>query len=172
MKLFLTIVFLFFINCDSIKQEDKTANDNDITNSYKLSKKEIEAIDYVDYGLSDASKKAAKKWNTYSELEDIVQSIKSGDLSYFESDKEIHSSFNRDLRANLPIDIISQPIVVRLRALETKLFKLRSAVSLSTTSKDELLISIEEFLVAASNLNLQINKKLEKEAQDISKINL
>jgi len=171
MKLLLAIVFLFFINCDSIKQEDKVANDG-TTKAYKLSKKEIESIDYIDYGLSDASKKAAEKWNTYSELENLILSIKTGDLSYFESDREIHLSFNRDLRANLPIGIISQPIAVRLRALETKFFKLRSAVSLSTTTKDELLISIEEFLVAASNLNLQINKKLEKEAQDISKINL
>jgi len=172
MKLFLTLVLLFFANCDTTKKEDSLDQDKTTANSLQLSKNDVESIDYIDYGLSSASKKATIDWKNYSELETIISSIKTGDLSYFESDKEILKSFNLDLQASLPANINSQPIIVRLRSLETKLLKLRSAVSLSTTPKTELIITIKELLVAVSNLNLQINKKLEKEAQDISKTSL
>ena len=47
--------------------------------------------------------------------------------------------------------------------METKFLKLESLVNLSTTSKTELIANIQDFLIAFSNLNLQMNKKIEND---------
>jgi len=56
-----------------------------------------------------------------------------------------------------------------LIALETKIYKLESAISLSNTTTKTLMSSIKEVLVSFSNLNLQMNKKIERESQKIKK---
>ena len=176
MKVFITsICLLFFITCDKETSGENTSTNQENIEQTKISritKKDVEAIDYLDYGLSNATKKAMTTWTGYADLETLIKSIKSGNLSYFESDDEIINAFIKDLKSNVPEKITNQSIIVRITALETKFYKLKSAVKITTIPKKELIFTVKEFLEACSNLNLQMNKKLEKEAQNISKTNL
>jgi hypothetical protein len=176
MKLLITIFcLLFFLSCEKETSQDSNASEIENIEEIKtqrITKQEVEAIDFLDYGLSSATKKAVSDWMNFSELESIIESIKNGDLSYFESDKEILSTFIKELKSGVPEKVTSPSITARLTTLETKFYKLKSAVKITTTPKTELVSSIKEFFQAASNLNLQMNKKLEKEAQNIFKSNL
>jgi hypothetical protein len=54
-------------------------------------------------------------------------------------------------------------------ALETTLFKFEGTANLNAVKKEILLKGIEEVLIAHTNLIFQINKMLEKEAQNIDR---
>lgn len=138
----------------------------------RVTKKEVEAIDYIDYGLSNASKKAIASWASYTELENLIESVKNADISYFEGDEKIMDALFQDMRSSMPDKVNNQSVNARISALETKFHKLKSAVRIAKTPKAELISTIREFFISFSNFNLQMNKKLEKEAQDISKRNL
>lgn len=169
MKLaYLLLSLLVFMSCNKSSQE-QDATQKVTKTEYQLSKQDIEAIDYIDYDLSSTAKKATENWKNYTELQNLITSIKDTDLSYFQTDKEIHVSLFNDLISSIPDRIQSQPIEARIKTLQTKFFKFRSAVTLTTTTKQELTAVIKEFFISFSNLNLQINKKLEKESQDVSK---
>jgi hypothetical protein len=49
------------------------------------------------------------------------------------------------------------------------MLKLEGVVNLSNPDKKEVLLIVRDFLAAFSNLNLQINKKFERESQNIEK---
>jgi len=162
---------LLLINCDNnVSQQDATSTTGEEkTKTTRISKNDIEGLSYADYGLSNASRKAVDSWASFGELEVLIQSINNADLLYFEGDEEVMTAFIQDLKSTIPDNVSNESIIARIIALETKFYKLKSAERLKTTTKDELLSSVMEFLEASSNLNLQINKKFEKEAQDISK---
>jgi len=102
-------------------------------------------------------------------LDNIINNLNQANLSFFKNNNEIIIAFIDDLKATIPEIIDSPLIIVRLIALETKMFKLEGVVNLSNPKKKELLSVIKECLSAFSNLNLQINKKFEKESQNIQK---
>ncbi len=176
MRVFIILIgFLTFFTC---KKDTSKLNENIKTDTaqeisiVRITKKEVEDINYIEYGLSSTSKKRVSNWASYGELESQILSIKNGDLSYFKGDEKIIGALLKDLKATIPKNIFSESIMSRITAIETKLYKLKSAVKINQTPKNELLQSIKEFFVAFSNLNLQMNKKFEKEAQDISKSGL
>ncbi len=176
MKLFTAIIgLLLFLACEKETSKQNTSTELEEVEAsqvLRVTKKEVESIRYLDYGLNSATKKAVVNWATYSELETLITSIRSADLSYFEGDNKIMQALIKDLKATIPENVSSQSIIARITALETKFYKLKSAVQITNTPKKELLEAVKEFLQACSNLNLQMNKKLEKEAQNISKSNL
>jgi len=167
MKVFtILICLLFFSTCEKEASQQNASVDlenTEVKQVSRITKKEVEAIKYLDYGLSSATKKAVDRWINYAELESIIESIKNGDLSYFKGDEKVISTFMKELKSDVPAKIKSQSIAARIIALETKFLKLKSAVQINNTPKAELLSTIKEFLQACSNLNLQMNKKLEKE---------
>lgn len=169
------IGLFLFSTCEKEVSQDitnKNLESSEIIQTQRITKQEIEAIDFLDYGLSSPTKRAVANWSSYSELESLIESIKNGSLSYFESDQEIITVFIKELKSGAPEKITNQSVTARLTALETKFFKLKSAVNIASTPKTELISTIKEFFEACSNLNLQMNKKLEKDSQDISKTNL
>ncbi|RZV68314.1 MAG: hypothetical protein EX254_02120 [Flavobacteriaceae bacterium] len=170
-SLIVLIGLLLLTNCDKdVSQQDSTTTtEEETTQATRISKKDIESLSYADYGLSNASRKAVSSWASYGELEVLIQSINNADLLYFEGDEEVMTALIQDLKTTIPDNVSNESIIARITALETKFYKLKSAERLKTTTKDELLSSVMEFLEASSNLNLQVNKKFEKEAQDISK---
>lgn len=176
MKVFIVLIgFIVLTACkkepskENPSSEIETIEESQVT---RITKKDIENLDYIEYGLSTASKKAVASWASYAELETLIESIKNADISYFEGDEKIMAALIQDLRDTTPEKVNNQSITARITALETKFHKLKSAVRISKTSKTELVSTIKEFFISFSNLNLQMNKKLEKEAQDISKTNL
>jgi hypothetical protein len=55
--------------------------------------------------------------------------------------------------------------------IETTFLKLEGLASLSSAKKEDLLIIIKDVLVSYTNLVFQMNKKFEKESQNIEKPN-
>ena len=176
MKVFIVLIgFIVLTACEKDPSKENTLTDIEnieASQVTRITKNDIENLDYIEYGLSKASKKAVASWASYKELDNLILSVKNADISYFEGDEKIISALIQDLKSTIPEKVDNQSITARISALETKFHKLESAVRISKTPKAALISTIKEFFISFSNLNLQMNKKLEKEAQDISKVNL
>lgn len=134
-----------------------------------VTEKDISNIKFTDYTLDTQTEKVIDKWLKYKELETLVDNIKKGDLSYFNDNNKAIQKFIIEFKQSIPDTVNTEPVMARITALETKLYKLESLSNLETTSKQELVKTIKEFLESVSNLNFQMNKKLEKDSQHIEK---
>lgn len=170
LSLFLTRIAIIFIvfSCSQKKQNDHN-NDVEKPMTTKLTKNDISKLKFLDYSLDVNTKKVIEKWERFAELELIVADVKKGDLYYFKDNHEAILTFLKELKEKIPDTINTPSVEARITALETKLFKLENVYGLSTTSKNELSSTIKEFLESVSNLNLQMNKKLEKDSRNIQK---
>ena len=108
-------------------------------------------------------------WQPYITIADAVESLKQADFSFFTADIEVFNSAIKDLENTIPEPIKTQSIQARVLALKTQLLKLKGLVALQAISKKEKLLAVKEVFVAFSNLNLQINKKVEKDSQNIER---
>ena len=164
-------VISLFILCFSCKktQENTSADTTEQSNSQEITEKDISNIKYVEYALDSKTEDTIEDWVEYSQLQDIITDIKKGDLSFFNDNKTVIKLLLKELKSNMPEQVNSASISARILVLETKLYKLESLSNLSTTSKEELLDVIKEFLVSFSNLNLQMNKKIEFDSRSIEK---
>jgi hypothetical protein len=152
--------------------EEKTVTEKEEAPvTQKISKTDISKMDYTEYVLDSKTETAIESWLKYQEFDAIVTNVKQGDLSYFhDNDREnIIRNFFIALRKAIPDTVNSSANLARILVLETKTWKLESLSNLSTTTEDELNQTIKEFLVSFSNLNLQMNKKLEKDFQNIER---
>lgn len=162
-SLFLTLMVLCACNSNA-DPGNTSSKDMDVTH---VTAKDIESLQYTEYVLSPEAKKAVADWQRYQELNMQVDYLKQADFSFFGGENELMNNFLTDLRTGIPESVSSTAIKERLIALETKLLKLHSNLKLKTLKKTEILGNIKEFLVARSNLVLQINKKFELESQVI-----
>lgn len=164
------IKYIIFINILSITLMacggDKVVTDGQNTDETKqeepkISAKTIVSFVYKDYALSSDAEKAIIDWDKYKELETQLSYLKKADLSFFKGDKESLKKFIDKLKLQIPSQIKTNPIISRLAIVETKLLKLNENLTIDNIPVKEQLKSIKELLVAFSNMNLQINKKLE-----------
>ena len=112
-----------------------------------------------------------KDWLKFQELLSQIEVLKGGNTSFFKDDKIILKGFINDLKSEVPESLNEISITVRISVLETTLYKLDEALNLKGLSKQNILNNIKDVLIAHNNIILQINKKLEKESQNISKPN-
>ena len=167
MKNIISIICCFCLwACNSSDKEVKVIEEVVSPLEYK---DDISKLVYTDYILDSKAQKAIDSWNMFSELETIMSDLKSGDVSYFQGYSKTLLAFMNDLREQIPDAINSPSIQARFLTLETKMLKLQSVLSLQNIPKSEELQNIKETLIAYSNLNLQINKKYEKDSQQIEK---
>ena len=134
-----------------------------------ITPKDIESFRYDDYALSDDSEKALENWQKYQELNEQIEFIKSADFSFFMGEKKVLKAFLNDFKVEMPESIKTTPIMSRITVLETMALKLNSTLKLDIVDKPTQLKAIKELLVAFSNLNLQINKKFELDANLVDK---
>lgn len=166
----LTVFSLVFLIVSCKKTQDtEVSNTNKITQSQEVSEQDISKLKYIEYALDSKTEDVIKDWQEYYQLQDIILSIKQGDLSFFYNNEDEIKMFLKNLKDNMPNQINSASITARILVLETKLLKLESLSNLSTTSKKELLSTIKEFLVSFTNVNFQMNKKIEFDDRDIEK---
>lgn len=156
-----------FFSCNGNKDDVQQTKEND--SAFSISKKSIEKLNYLEFGLDNKVKKITQNWKKYNELEGVILNLKQADLSYFKDNHEILEALIVDLKQTIPEKLNSPSIVSRLIALETKIYKLESVVNLSNSTSETLIGSTKEVLVSFSNLNLQMNKKIERESQKIKK---
>lgn len=170
MKTFIIIgicLSMALLSCQNTSKETNTEQTYQEPVSKSLSEKDISRLKYVEYTLDVKTENAIKEWLKYNDLEDIVENVKKGDLSYFNDNKKAIKTLLQELTKTIPDTVNTPSVTARITALETKLYKLESLANLQTTSKQELGGIIREFLQAFSNLNFQMNKKLEKDSQHI-----
>ncbi len=165
----LLLLFSLFLmlGCNSKTEQATNEMSNQEKDAQRITAKDIENLKYTDYVLSSDAKNAVVNWQRYQELMMQIDYLKQADFSFFGGKNELLMNFLKDLRDDIPASVATPAIKERLIALETKLLKLHSTLKLNTTKKEEVLNNIKEFLVATSNLHLQINKKFELETQVI-----
>ena len=160
---------LALLSCQNTSKETTAEQSHQEPVSKSLSEKDISKLKYTEYSLDVKTKNAIKDWLKYKDLEDLVENVKKGDLSYFNDNKKGIQTLFGDLTKTIPATVNTPSVTARITAFETKLYKLESLANLQTTSKQELGEAIKEFLQAFSNLNFQMNKKLEKDSQQIER---
>lgn len=166
MKQLFLLSILIFIGCKS-EPEVVDTNSEIEQKSYTVSAEDIEKLDYTDFILSSDSEAALLDWQKYQDLRANIELLKNANLSFFKVEKQIMQEFIAELQAEQPETVRTPAIRSRITVLETNLLRLQNLANLDNIKKKELLEAIKECLVADVNLKLQINKKFEKQAQQI-----
>ncbi|MBA6152068.1 hypothetical protein [Gelidibacter maritimus] len=166
MKQLFLLSFLIFMGCKSEPKTD-VINIQDQEKSYVFTTADIQKMDYTEYVLSADSNQAILDWQKFQDLQAQIELLKNGDLSFFKVEKNIMQEFIAELKLQQPPIVITPAIRSRMTVLETNLLRLQDLANLDNIKKPDLLESIKGLLEANVNLILQINKKFEKEAQQI-----
>ncbi len=167
-KLLLILAFLFTA-CNKDQKEIVVEDNTTVLDSLKITKKDISRLNYKDIGLDSKTNNVIADWQPYLNVANGVEKIKTPDFSFFNSDTDMFISTLRDLEETIPQEVNTNPIKSRILVLKTMLFKFQEIESLKTSTKKEKLTAIKQVFIAMSNLNLQINKKVEKDSQTIIK---
>lgn len=168
MRFVFFITLLLFFSCQDSQNENV---DDDSANSFSevVTKEDIQKLNYIEFVLDAKVERAISGWEKYNELQKVIVDIKDANLIFLRDNHEIVEALIIDLKATIPEEVKSPHVEARIIALETKLFKLESTVNLSNVKKEDVLGRVKEVLISYSNLNLQMNKKLEKESQNIQR---
>lgn len=160
-------IVLMCLSCKKTNQTTNENNDEATKKSQVITEKDIAKLSYLDFGIDERVKPIIESWQEFKQLETIIENIKKGDLFYFKADaKKNLKILLRVIRETIPDTINTPAILARITVVETKLYKTESLLNLSTTKKQELLISIKELLESYSNLSFQLNKKMENDSQN------
>lgn len=171
LRLFKIICFCVVITaCNGKKQQeiDKTTKTN-TTNS--LIEADVAKLKYLEFDLDPKVEVLAEPWQPYTRLSTTTELVKKADFSFFDEDDQAVFELIKELRNTIPDTLKTQSVLSRITIVENMLYKLDESYKLSTTTKPELLSSVKSFLVSYSNLNFQLNKKLEKDNQNIIRPN-
>lgn len=160
-------LFICLFSCGN--SEENTISVEQNSSLPRFSQEQTKKLNFTEYLLDSKVKIYTKDWLRYNELDGIMANLKQGNLSYFKENHEILETLIIDLKQSLPEELNTPSIMSRLIALETKLLKLESVVNLSNTAPETLISNVKEVLVSFSNLNLQMNKKIERDSQKIIK---
>lgn len=164
------LIILFISSCNTETTNDtNTAEEIVAIDSSKITAKDIAKLRYTDYALSNLTRSKTVNWQKFNELTEKIEVLKTGDLSFFRDDKAILVGFLNDLKNEVPESLKAPAILVRLAVIETAFLKLEGLASLSSAKKEDLLIIIKDVLLSYTNLVFQMNKKFEKESQNIEK---
>lgn len=164
----LLLVLVMCLSCKNT-QEQNTEPITDEVVEQEPAKVAIPTLDHVEFALDEKTERVIENWQEYNELADVVANVKEGDLSYFKDNDSLIDTLFKNLKAKSPDTINTPSVAARMVALETKFRKLGSFSNLSTTNPEELDATIKEFLLSFSHLNLQMNKKMEDDSQNIVK---
>ncbi|WAC01186.1 hypothetical protein N7U66_13725 [Lacinutrix neustonica] len=137
--------------------------------STKITIEDLSQLSYVDYGVDEKAKNALDSWQAYATVSSAMGKLRTANFDFFKTDDEEFNTLLKDLKLTIPVSIDSDPVQARVLVLRTKLLKLREAIDLKTIEKKDRLIAVKELFQAFSYVTLQINKKFEKEAQNIIK---
>ena len=161
-------LFILFLSCKKT-QEENTNDIAEVKQNDVITESDISKLDYIEFVPSPEVEELTQNWTEYIELQEQVRQIKKGHLSYFNDNEEAIKNLFESIVEAIPEQLNNNSIVARIKAVETKFYKLESFANLETTTKEELLLTIKEFLISITNLDLQMNKTIELENQNIEK---
>lgn len=167
-KYLLFFVLLVFSSCKSDESENlpKKSLSND---SSALTKEMMSKLRFTDIVLDRKAKVSAESWSAYQTIDQAVKQIKLLNYDFFLKNETGFETTFKELNANIPEAFNTQPIKARLLVLQTQLYRFKDELTFSKILKKTDVDFVKEIFTAFSNLNLQINKKIEKEEQVIIK---
>ena len=171
LTIFISILLFLNLSCNETVQSNQETIQEINSKVDKVSAKDINQIKFTEFALSDLAIKNIIDWLKFKELQENIELLKKGDLSFYSDDTAILKAFITDLKNEVPETIDIPSILVRLSVLETNIFKLESITNLNNVEKELILNAIKDVIVSNSNIILQINKKFEKDSQRIEKPN-
>ncbi len=157
----LLIILLYSCN-NSVKIDDKFSKNNTIENSVNISSK------INPQSLSLEAKKITQKWSSLTELQSIINGLKSENYTAFMETDNYLKEFIIELKKTLPKKLILPPITSRIVVLETNFLELESVLSKTQLETKRKVIVTEKSIESYYNLIYQINKTIEKELQKIT----
>lgn len=163
------VVLVLFTACKKETTVTKSEEDLGVLDSLKITKEDISKINYQDIALDVKSNPIVSNWQAYLDVSNGIQALTLPDFTFFNADVDLFNSNLTDLEETIPESINTQAIKARVLVLKTMMLKFQEIESLDTSTKTELLLAIKQVFLAQSNLNLQINKKVEKDSQVIVK---
>lgn len=166
---FLLVITLLFSSCK--KESEVAVVDDGITaiDTLLLTKKDMKKITYQDIAIDAKANAVISNWQAYLDVANGIQNLSTPDFSFFTADVDLFNSTVKDLEETIPEAINTQAIKARVLVLKTMLLKFQEIEALKSSTKKEKLLAIRQVFFAQSNLNLQINKKIEKDNQTIVK---
>ena len=168
-KSLVILSFLFLFSACKKTQEDAVKDEIEQNKSQEITEQDVSKLKYIEYALDSSTDETIQDWVEYGQIEEVVDNIKQGDLSFFNDNKKAIQLLLKDQKETLPEALNSESIIARILVLETKILKLESLANLSTTTKEELLETIKEFFVSFYTLSFQMNKKIEFDNRSIEK---
>ena len=170
MKIISVILLLccvMVLSCgDDKSSESQTESIENTNQNAKITAKTIENIDYKDYALSPESEKMIVTWEKYQELAMQINYLKKADFSFFNGDKELLKKFIDEFKSQIPEEVKTNPTMSRIAIIETSLLKLNENLTIDNIERKDKITGIKDVFVAFSNLNYQINRKLERDFYD------
>ncbi len=167
-KLITVFIVCLLISCGNNKKQQVEVITKKQDTSI-IEKEDLSQLNYTDFVLDKNSRAKISDWIKYDELEEKINELKKADLSYFKSDKKVVETLIKELEETIPESINTDDINARVLVVQNMYYKLNDTINLSTSTKSELKNAITDLLEAFSNLNFQINKKFEKDSQNIIK---
>ena len=162
----LSLWLLLFTGCAEKRASERTEEKDKQKTTSVFNTSAIQKLKYTDYALSGEAEDAVAGWEKYKELAIQIEYLKDGDLSFFNGDKVLLTDFLKVFKEELPEVLTTRPILSRVTLVETMILKLNDDLTLTNIEADDKLNSVLEVLIAFSNLNLQIDKKLERDIYD------
>lgn len=157
-------VGLLLCACNDAQQESVSSADVQQEQPSKtITSDMIEGLSYDDFALSTEGQRLTESWKKYNELAIQVSYLKTADFSFFESEKSTLLEFLDQLKKSIPENLNTPAVISRVVVLETMVLKLKENLKLNIADQQTQLNHIKDVMVAFSNLNWQINKKLEKD---------
>lgn len=160
----LNICFLILTSCGDNKNTVDDVQETENSNEKRvITANAIKKFKYKDYVLSPNAEKAVANWEKYQELAIQINYLKKADLSFFTGEKELLKKFIDEFKLAIPENFKTNPITSRIAIIETSLLRLNENLTIDNIEDDLKLQSVKEVIVAFSNLNYQLNKKLERD---------
>ncbi|WP_369998830.1 hypothetical protein [Winogradskyella sp.] len=169
MKIGLVLLSIFsflMLSCGEGESQSQTINTEVENQQTPITAKAIENFNYSDYALSSEAEEAIVSWKKYQELAIQIGYLKKADLSFFNGDQKLLKKFIDEFKAQIPVELRTNPITSRTIIIETTLLRLNENLTLDNIDSNLKLESVKEVLVAFSNLNYQINKKLVRDRNE------
>ncbi|KJD31299.1 hypothetical protein PK35_15830 [Tamlana nanhaiensis] len=164
----LSVIVVFF-SCKKEAAITKDSEQEKKVSTQLVSEQEVAKLKYIEYALDAKTKEAIKDWKPYFELQDVINKVKLGDLGYFVAEENEVDLLLKNLEKTIPKAVNSASITARMLVLKTTMLKLKSLANLDNTKTDDLLLAIKENFTAFSNVNFQMNKKIEFDSRDIER---
>ncbi|BAO75708.1 hypothetical protein [Winogradskyella sp. PG-2] len=160
------MVFVILVSCSDAKSTTDLADNESKDQEVNITAKAIENFNYTDYALSGKGEEFLANWEKYQEFALQISYLKKADLSFFNGDKKVLKMFIDEFTKTIPVEFRTNPIVSRTVIIETATLKLNESLTIDNIEGQTKLLNVKEVLVAFSNLNYQINKKIERDIYD------